>query len=101
MQPKAPSLQGENKAVKQPDLYLLVRTFQDTPFVAVWLNHRHATSGSSGLLWGELLPDVAEVLAQALGLPVEREEVPYSVSPMPVMGCASVAEQKSLFAEAK
>lgn len=58
-------------------LSVRLRTWTDRPGRAdVWLIQRCGGSGTSGLMRGEMTLPAAEALVAALGLPVERENVP-------------------------
>lgn len=53
-------------------LFLRIRSHAGEAAVQVWLV-QGAGAAESGLLYGEILPSVADEMAAALGLPVERE----------------------------
>ena len=54
-------------------LILRIRELADQPKRQVWLIKRDGAADSC-LLHGELFPDVADKLAETLGITVEREE---------------------------
>lgn len=85
---------------KKPPYFLRVRRYAKAKFVTVWLikcDH----GPESGLMWGEMLPQGVEVIAQATGLPVIEERSPLefqegkgeNIPPE----CASLKEQADLF----
>lgn len=88
-------------ATKPPTLFLRLRTYPEGKFVTAWLCRRNPGGTTAGLLSGELLPGVAEHLAEvlaALGLPVERETCPMpDLKPVARRGCATAGEQGELF----
>jgi len=58
-------------------IYLIrVRAYpKPAPFVSVWLIRRDGAA-SSGRVFGEMSPDSAQEIIDALALPVEREDSP-------------------------
>lgn len=67
------------RAPQYKGYYLLIRTYEDTPFVGVYIIGRNG-SLRSGLLNGTLMADEADRLAEHLGLKVKREKNPYRLS---------------------
>jgi hypothetical protein len=82
-----------------PTYFLKVRRYPSATFVSVWLCARWGTKGESAVLWGEVIPELAEQLIEALKLPVERETSPLAggLTPIQVPGCPPVAQQATLF----
>ncbi len=75
-------------------LTLKVRSYPEGRFVSVWLV-RVEGAAREALLFGELSPPLADKLAEALGLPAERE-----TQPLPGAGEVSearLARQGDLF----
>lgn len=84
---------------KKATWFLRLRRYPDALWVSLWLCRRDGPASSS-LLFGEVLPSVAEELILALGLPVEREVAPLKIGePITPRDCQSVAEQMLLFPE--
>lgn len=54
-------------------LFLRIRSHAGEAAVQVWLMQGHGAAESWLLYNGEMIPSVADELAEALGLPVERE----------------------------
>ena len=85
----------------KPKLLLRLRTWEGADFVTAWIIRREG-GAESGLMAGELLPRVAEMLANELGLPVEREHNPLAgATEISRPGCATVAQQKTLWEESE
>ena len=82
----------------KPRHYLQIRDYSGTDWVSVWLMRRDGAA-EQALMWGEVARELAEALALATGLPVERERsklrMPKSVT---APECTPVAEQ-TLFPE--
>jgi hypothetical protein len=77
--------------------FLLVRTYERSPMVSVWLI-RDGNTGRGALLWGEVPPEAVEEIAEATGLPVAKEEGKIgNVKPLTVPGCMPLEQQQSLF----
>jgi hypothetical protein len=101
-------------AKAKPTYYLKIRSYpaghpnrQDSlgrAFVSVWLLKEEGAGTAkspkvvSGLLYGDMRPDLAEELAAALGLPVRREECPIpGAKPMHRAGWPAADKQDLLF----
>ena len=82
----------------RPAYALRCRSYPDAAFVTLWLVRRDGPAEAC-LMWGEVLPLVVDEIAAATGLPVERETLPFRVAPLGVRGCATAAEQRTLFPE--
>lgn len=77
-----------------------VRDNADGHFCQVWLVRRDGPADAA-LMWGELLPAVAEEVVTLLGLPVERERsLLVGVEPLVPPGCVPIAKQLTLFPDA-
>jgi hypothetical protein len=85
---------------KSPRFTLRIRSYPEGKFVSVWLL-RHDGPASAGLLWGEVVPQAAEEIVQALGLLVEREGNLFeNVTPVQLPECLPVVKQRELFDDA-
>lgn len=54
------------------------RSFEGTAHVRLLLCKRYGKVGTESYAWGFVLPRIAEEIAQATGLPLERDDVPYA-----------------------
>ncbi len=77
---------------------LRIRSYPDRAFVSIWLVS-HTGPATSSVLWGEVLPQLAEEIARAFGLPVERDECPANVPPLTPRECVPLVDQGLLFSE--
>jgi len=90
---------------RAPAYRLHIRSYPEGGRVSIWIirtekgKGRRGILADAGLLWGELLPQTAEELAAALGLPVTRENQPTPSGDSPPIppGCATIPEQRDLF----
>jgi hypothetical protein len=81
----------------KPTWFLLARAYAQTPWVRLLLCKRFGASHQS-YLWGLVMPDVAEEIAAATGLPLEWDDVPYTGDPAyQPEELTKVSEQGSLF----
>ncbi len=86
--------------MKKPHYRLRIRAYPGQGFCTVWLLRGQGKNGPwSGLLWGEMLPRLAEELVTVLGLPVDREESPFDFGPMTPSECTPFSKQGELFPE--
>ncbi len=84
----------------KPKYLLQVRSYPEGRFCDVWLVRRDGPADSC-VLYGELIPGLAEEVAAALGLPLESDDSPFvGVEPIPTPGCVPVAKQRDLFGDA-
>ncbi len=82
-----------------PEYFWKLRAYPDCRFASVWLCVRTG-AGEECLLFGELIPQLAEQVIAALNLPVEREKSPLTgLDPIMRPECVSVATQRDLFDE--
>jgi len=85
------------RPTKPPKLILRIRSFPEG-FCGVWIIARDGCT-DSGLMHGEMIPQLAELLATTLGLPVEREESSATFDErQPVVTKDVLAKQSDLFA---
>lgn len=82
----------------KPIWYWHARSYEGAAHVRLLLCKRYPTAGHECYLWGMVLPQIAEEIAEVTGLPLERDDVPYAddgkTQPAEL---TPVAEQGSLF----
>lgn len=72
--------------------YLRVRNYPDRRFASIWLTRRDGAA-HSGLLWGEVRPDLVAQISEATGLPVVADDSPLECEPLQPPGCVAVVQQ--------
>jgi hypothetical protein len=79
--------------VKAPKWSLKLRTYPEGKFASLWLI-RHDGPASCAVLWGEMVPALAEEIIEGLGLAVERDvSALEEVVPAKLPGCLPVEKQ--------
>jgi len=63
---------------KPANVLLRIRSYPETAMCDVWIIERNGPCTGS-LMHGQMLSSTAEALGKALGIPLEREEMPYRV----------------------
>jgi hypothetical protein len=84
--------------MKAPEWLWKLRAYPQGRFASLWLIRRDGPADSA-VMWGEMIPALAEEIVRAFSLPVEREGSPYEVKPAVLPECVTVEEQRSLFEE--
>lgn len=81
---------------KKPKYSLKVRSYPDTPFVSVWII-RADGAARAAILHGQVLPALADELAEVTGLKIEKDHTPLPAKELAVTGCIPASKQKTLF----